>query len=137
MGERRKGERTNAAQPNQKKKLRRKTMRVKSGGPAWRKSVSSSRRKSRKAHFQSTSCERRIIMSAPLSTELRQKHNVRSLPVRKDDEVEVVRGNHKGRQGRILACYRKKFVIHVDKIVREKANGASVPTGVHPSKVQI
>merc|ERR1712048_1138887 len=99
-----------------KKKLRRKTMRVKSGGPAWRKSVSSSRRKSRKAHFQSTSCERRIIMSAPLSTELRQKHNVRSLPVRKDDEVEVVRGNHKGRQGRILACYRKKFVERKNRV---------------------
>lgn len=26
-------------------------------------------------------------MSAPLSKELRAKHNVRSLPIRKDDEV--------------------------------------------------
>ncbi|KAF2294716.1 hypothetical protein GH714_015705 [Hevea brasiliensis] len=37
-------------------------------------------------------------MSAPLSTDLRQKYNVRSVPVRKDDEVQVVRGTFKGRE---------------------------------------
>ena len=34
-------------------------------------------------------------MSAPLSQELRTKHGVRSIPVRKDDEVQVVRGTYK------------------------------------------
>ena len=34
-------------------------------------------------------------MSAPLSSELRAKHSVRSIPVRKDDEVQVVRGTYK------------------------------------------
>ena len=33
--------------------------------------------------------------------------------------------------------YRKKWVIHVDRIQREKANGATVPAGIHPSKVEI
>lgn len=37
-------------------------------------------------------------MSAPLSKELRQKHNVRSMPIRKDDEVIVTRGHYKGQQ---------------------------------------
>lgn len=37
----------------------------------------SSRRKSRKAHFSAPSSVRRTIMSAPLSKELREKHNVR------------------------------------------------------------
>ena len=32
--------------------------------------------------------------------------------------------------------YRKKWVIHIDRISREKANGASVNVGVHPSKVR-
>ena len=49
--------------------------------------VSSSRRKSRKAYFQASSCEKRILMSAPLSKELRNKYNVRAVPIRKDDEV--------------------------------------------------
>lgn len=35
-----------------------------------------SRRKMRKAHFSATSVERRVRMSAPLSKELFQKHNV-------------------------------------------------------------
>lgn len=75
-------------------------------------------------------------MSAPLSKDLRQKHNVRSLPVRKDDEVQVTRGHNKGSQvGKVLQVYRKKWVLHIERIQREKANGATVSVGIHPSKV--
>lgn len=38
--------------------------------------VSSSRRKSRKAHFGAHSTARRVLMSAPLSKELQSKYNV-------------------------------------------------------------
>ncbi|KAN0083743.1 Translation protein SH3-like domain containing protein [Elaphomyces granulatus] len=99
--------------------------------------VSSSRRKSRKAHFTAPSGERRIIMSAPLSKELREKHSVRSIPIRKDDEVTIVRGANKGREGKVISVYRLKYVIHIERIVREKSNGQSVPIGIHPSKVII
>ena len=101
-------------------------------------------------------------MSAPLSKELRKKHGVRSIPIRKDDEVQVrihflssffshslaeltlslifsqvTRGHYKGQQtGKILTCYRRKFVVHVERIQREKANGASVFVGIHPSNVR-
>merc|ERR1712205_183750 len=101
------------------------------------KDVSSSRRKSRKAHFTAASDARRIIMSAPLSAELRAKHSVRSVPVRKDDEVSVVRGTYKGREGKVVQVYRKKWVIHVERITREKASGATVQVGIHPSKCVI
>ena len=87
-------------------------------------SVSNSRRKSRKAHFTAPSHERRIIMSAALSSELRNKYHVRSIPVRKDDEVSVVRGTYKGREGKVIQCYRKKWVIHIERITREKASDA-------------
>jgi ribosomal protein uL24 len=40
-------------------------------------------------------------MSAALSSELRNKYHVRSMPVRKDDEVNVVRGTYKGREGKV------------------------------------
>merc|ERR1712192_220279 len=63
-------------------------------------------------------------MSAPLSKELRTKYGVRSMPVRKDDEVQVVRGHYKGQQvGKVLQCYRSKFRIYIE--------------GIHPSKVAI
>ncbi|CAN7988436.1 unnamed protein product [Ixodes hexagonus] len=100
--------------------------------------VSSSRRKSRKRHFNAPSHIRRKMMSSPLSKDLRQKYNVRSMPIRKDDEVQVVRGHHKSQQvGKVVQVYRKKFLIHIERIQREKANGASVPVGIHPSKVLI
>lgn len=53
------------------------------------RNVSSSRRKNRERHFSAPSHIRRKLMSSPLSKELRQKYNVRSMPIRKDDEVQV------------------------------------------------
>src|SRR5690606_7884837 len=38
--------------------------------------------------------------------------------------------------GVIKACYRKKWVIHIDKLNRDKENGQTVPVGVDPSKVR-
>lgn len=83
--------------------------------------------------------------------------------MRKDDEIEIVRGSFKGREGKITDVYRRKYIIHVEKITREKANGTcflcpytiaicfilclifryrpitgqTVKIGVHPSKVVI
>merc|ERR1712034_125613 len=100
------------------------------------KMVSGSRRKNRQRHFNAPSHVRRKIMSSPLSKDLRQKYNVRSIPIRKDDEVQVVRGHYKGQQvGKVVSVYRKKYCIYIERIQREKANGASVYVGIHPSKV--
>lgn len=62
---------------------------------------------------------------------------VRSIPIRKDDEVTIVRGSNKGREGKVTSVYRLKYVIHIERVTREKSNGQSVPIGVHPSKVVI
>ncbi len=47
------------------------------------------------------------------------------MPIRKDDEVHVMRGSFKGREGKVTAVYRKKFVIHVERISKDKTNGAA------------
>ena len=86
-------------------------------------SVSSQRRKSRKAHFTAPSSIRRKIMSSHLSKELRAKYSVRSVPVRKGDTVKVMRGPNKGREGKIQAVYRKRWALHIEKVVRDKTNG--------------
>uniref|UniRef100_A0A5F8H7L9 KOW domain-containing protein n=1 Tax=Monodelphis domestica TaxID=13616 RepID=A0A5F8H7L9_MONDO len=98
--------------------------------------VTSDRSKNRKRHFNAPSHIRRKIMSSPLSKELRQKYNVRSMPIRKDDEVQVVRGHYKGQQiGKVVQVYRKKYVIYIERVQREKANGTTVHVGIHPSKL--
>ena len=33
--------------------------------------------------------------------------------------------------------YRLKYVIHVERVTRDKSNGQSVPLGISPSKVAI
>merc|ERR1712018_459610 len=100
------------------------------------KHVTSSAAKQRKRHFTAPSHIKRKLMTAPLSKDLRQKYGVRNIPIRKDDEVQVVRGHYKGQQvGKVVQCYRKKFCVYIERIRREKANGASVYVGIHPSKV--
>ncbi|WVO14120.1 ribosomal protein L24 [Cryptococcus depauperatus] len=99
--------------------------------------LASDRRKSRKAHFSAPSGIKRKLMSSPLSKELRKEHNARSMPIRKDDEVLIVRGKYKGREGKVTQVYRKKWVIHVDRVHVEKSNAATVPVGIHPSNVVI
>ncbi|XP_059514716.1 large ribosomal subunit protein uL24-like [Myotis daubentonii] len=69
---------------------------------------------------------------------MRQKYNVRSMPTRKDDEVQVVRGHYGGQQtGKVVQVYGKKHVIYTERAQREKANGTTVHVGIRPSKVVI
>eukprot|EP01038_Epipyxis_sp_PR26KG_P013281 gene13281-17794_t len=97
----------------------------------------SSRRKQRKAHFGATSFERRQRMSAALNKDLFQRYHVRSIPVRAEDEVLVVRGKFKGQEGKVLQVYRKKYVLHVERCTRDKANGQTVNVGIDASNVVI
>jgi len=99
--------------------------------------VTSSRRKSRKAHFAAPSHERRKLMSAPLSKELRAQYGVRSLPVRKDDEIMVTRGKLKDKMGAVKTVYRKKWSLYFQNGTLQKMNGVTVDLPVHPSNVVI
>ena len=99
------------------------------------KDVSSSRRKCRKAHFGAPSNLRYKLLSANLSKDLRGKYSVKSLPVRRDDEVLVVRGDYKDSKGRVNAVYRKRWCIYVDKVSETKQNGATIKIPLDPSNV--
>ncbi|XP_004862800.1 60S ribosomal protein L26 [Heterocephalus glaber] len=100
--------------------------------------VTSNNSKNCKRQFSAPSHIHRKIVFSPLSKELRQKYNVRSMPVRKDDEVQVVRGHYKGQQiGKVVQVYRKKYVIYTERVQREKANGTTVHVGIHRSKAVI
>jgi large subunit ribosomal protein L26e len=61
----------------------------------------------------------------------------RAIPIRKGDEVKIVRGDSKGRDGKVITVYRRKFVIHVERVTREKNNGQPVPIPIKASNVII
>merc|ERR1712110_806206 len=89
-------------------------------------SVSSQRRKSRKAYFTAPSSIRRKLLSCHLSDELKKQHSVRSIPVRKGDTVKIKRGTFKGREGKVMSVYRRRWCIYIDKMVKELITGKSV-----------
>ncbi|KAG5179991.1 hypothetical protein JKP88DRAFT_208786 [Tribonema minus] len=59
-----------------------------------------------------------------------------SLPVRKQDEVRVLKGHFKGREGKVLACYRSKYIIHIE-LRSGKGHRTAVQVGIQPSKVEL
>ncbi|MEJ1284439.1 hypothetical protein NN561_015424 [Cricetulus griseus] len=73
--------------------------------------VTSDRSKNCKQHINAPSHMRRKIMSSPLSKELRQKYNVLSMLIRKDDEVQVVRGHYNQQIAKVVQMYSKNKVV--------------------------
>jgi hypothetical protein len=49
----------------------------------------------------------------------------------------VTRGHENGREGKVIACYRKRYVIHIERLHREKVSGQTKQIGIHPSNVVI
>ena len=76
-------------------------------------------------------------MGAMLSLELREKHGVKSLPVRSGDTVKVLRGDHKGKEGKVAGVNLTKMTITVDGVSVTKSDGTEVPRPVQPSNVMI
>ena len=93
--------------------------------------------KQRKMLFQAPDHIRYKHFAAPLSPELRKSYGTRSLPVRSGDTVRVMRGDHKGFEGKVARVDRKKFRIYVEGLTREKVDGSTVFVPIHPSKVMI
>ena len=80
---------------------------------------------------------RRKMMAATLSDELRKSYHKRSMPVRKDDMIMIMRGTHRGQKGKITEVNMKLMKIKVDGIKVKKANKEAVPVYIDPSKVMI
>ncbi|OYT42228.1 MAG: 50S ribosomal protein L24 [Candidatus Aenigmarchaeota archaeon ex4484_224] len=94
-------------------------------------------RKQRKFRYNAPLHIRRKFMSAPLSKELREKYKRRSFPIKKGDEVEVLRGEFKGKKGKVVKVDLKKGKIYIDGITRKKSTGEMVRVPIDPSKVRI
>ncbi len=93
--------------------------------------------KQRKMLFQAPDHVRYKLFAAPLSPELRASHRVKALQVRSGDTVRIMRGDHKGFEGKITRIDRKKYRIYVEGLTREKVDGTPMFVPIHPSKVMI
>jgi large subunit ribosomal protein L24 len=93
--------------------------------------------KQRKMIFQAPDHVRYKLFAAPLSKELKASHGVNSLSVRSGDTVRIMRGDHKGVEGKITSVNRKKYRVYVEGVTREKVDGTTIFVPIHPSKVMI
>jgi len=93
--------------------------------------------KQRKMLFQAPDHIRHKHFAAPLSPELRASHGVRAIPVRSGDAVRIMRGDHKGFEGKVTRIDRKKYRIYVEGLTREKVDGTTILVSIHPSKIMI
>jgi len=76
-------------------------------------------------------------MGAMLSPELREKHKIKSIPLRTGDIVKVMRGDNKGKEGKVAAVNLTSMTITVDGVSVTKSDGTEVPRPVQPSNVMI
>jgi len=93
-------------------------------------------RKQRKLLHNAPAHLRHKLMAAPLSPELASK-GVKTFPVRKGDSIRIMRGDHKGFEGKISRVDLKNYRIYVEGLTREKVDGTTIFVPVHPSKVTI
>jgi large subunit ribosomal protein L24 len=86
---------------------------------------------------QATSHMRHKLFGAHLSPELAASHLVKTFPVRSGDTVRVMRGDHKGSEGKVTRIDKKKYRIYVEGLTREKVDGTQIFVPIHPSKVMV
>ena len=94
--------------------------------------IASKRRTQRKLQLTAPSSIRRRLMSCHLNKSLRDQYKIRCLPIKRGDEVKILKGKSKGKSGKVVQVYRKRNVIFVDKVNREKQNGQSVFLPIRP-----
>ncbi len=77
------------------------------------------------------------MLASPLSAELRKKYMKRNIAVKKGDQVKVMRGQFKGKTGKIETVLVRYQRIHIEGVTQLKRDGSKVPYPLHPSKVRI
>jgi len=94
-------------------------------------------RKQRKYRANAPIHLKRNFLSVALSKELRKKHERRSIPIRKDDIVKIIKGKFKGKQGKVLLVKIKREKIYIEGINVKKQEGSKVNVPLRAANLQI
>jgi large subunit ribosomal protein L24 len=102
---------------------------------SWKNSVQ--RRKQRKYTYNAPAHIKGKFLAAHLSKQLHEKYGTRSVRVRKGDKVRILRGNSKGKEGKVERVDVEKTQIYISGIDAAKMDGSKAPVTLHPSSVMI
>ena len=101
------------------------------------KKISKQPRKQRLARYNAELHEKGKFLAANLSKELKLKHKKRSVRVKKEDKVKIMRGNFKGKVGTVNRVDIKKERIYIEGIETIKKDGTKVPKHFKASNLKI
>jgi len=93
--------------------------------------------KQRKYRYNAPKHIKSKLLCAPLSKELKEKNKKKSVRVRKGDRVKVLRGQFKGKSGKVERVDIRRERIWVEGVQVQKKEGTKVFYPLHPSKVII
>jgi len=102
---------------------------------AWKSSKQP--RKQHKYRYHAPLHLRQKLVSAHLGESLIKEYKRRSIPVRKGDEITIMRGQFRGKSGKITEVDLKKLKIFVDVAKHKKVSGQDVQIPIDPSNVKI
>jgi len=80
---------------------------------------------------------RNKLMSANLAKDLRKKYGMRNIPLRKGDQVKIMVGEFKKRNGKVVSVDLKKLRVTIEGMQRKKKDGSKIEVYFHPSNLQI
>jgi len=72
-----------------------------------------------------------------LSSELRERHQRRTVRPRVGDTVRIVRGEFKDIEGKITKVDPSMGVVNVEGVTREKQKGGNSPVPIHASNLVV
>ena len=91
--------------------------------------------KSRKEMYNMPMHKKAKEVSSHLDDKLAKEFGKRSITIRKNDTVKIMRGKFQGSEGKITSIDRVSGKIYVEKIVSKKSNGQERQVPIDASKV--
>jgi large subunit ribosomal protein L24 len=89
----------------------------------------------RRAKRETPYHQRKKDFNVHLSSDLRKKYGIRSLPVRKDDTVLIMRGKFSGLQKRVAHVSLKKRKVQIEGVKMTKTDGTEIFFWLEPSNL--
>jgi len=77
------------------------------------------------------------FLSCHLNKQLRDKYKTRSIRVRVGDKVKIMRGQFKGREGKVEKVDVKKTKVYITKMEMQKKDGSKTLYPLDPSNLLI
>jgi large subunit ribosomal protein L24 len=98
---------------------------------------SKQRRKQRKYRYNSPLHIQHKFLSSHLSKDLMKKYNKRSIPIRKGDKVKILRGQFRGKEGKIEKVFTKKTKVYISGVEAIRIDGTKRHYPIHASNLMI